>query len=190
MNIVGKFVNLDGLATHVAGLHFNGWHPNFVVVHNTSSPTLANYAEWRAHPEKHGNWTPEQWGRNLIGYYAGQGWHAGPHLFVCPDGILLFSPLTSPGVHSPSWNLRTWGVETVGEFESEPFDNGVADNLTGALAILHAAAKLDPAAYKLGVSGLHLHKEDPKTSHRNCPGKNIIKSDLVRDVQARMKQLI
>lgn len=185
--IVGRFVDLAGFQAHVDALKFDGWTPAFVVVHNTSAPTLANYAEWRAHPDKHGNWTPEQWGRNLASYYQGQGWSAGPHAFVCPDGILLFTPFTTPGVHSPSWNPRTWGVETVGEFESEQFDNGVADNLIGALAILHARVGLDPADYKFGTRGLHFHKEDPETTHKNCPGRNMNKAALVLAVSERMK---
>ena len=187
--IVGRFVDLAGFQAHVDALKFDGWTPAFIVVHNTSAPTLANYAEWRAHPDKHGNWTPEQWGRNLASYYQGQGWSAGPHAFVCPDGILLFTPLTTPGVHSPSWNSRTWGIETVGEFESEPFDNGPADNLIGALAILHARVGLDPADYKFGTRGLHFHKEDPETTHRSCPGRNMVKDALVFAVSEHIKAM-
>lgn len=181
--IIGKFVDLDGFQAHVAGLTFTGWQPAFVVVHNTSEPDLAIYADWRAHPERHSNWTPEQWGRNLAGYYAGMGWSSGPHAFVCPDGILLFSPFTAPGTHSPAWNSRTWGIETVGEFEREPFAGSPSQkNLVAVLGILHARLGLDPADYKFGVRGLHFHKEDPVTTHKACPGKNMVKKDLVGDV--------
>lgn len=189
MNIGGKFVDVAGFAAHVASLQFGAWRPSFVVVHNTSAPTLANYAEWRAHPEKHGNWTPEQWGRNLASYYAGMGWLAGPHAFVCPDGILLFTPFTQHGTHTPSWNSITWGIETVGEFESEPFDNGSRTNLIAALGILHNCVGLNPSDYKLGVRGLHFHKEDVKTTHRTCPGRNMVKPQLVADVASFMRNL-
>ena len=40
-----------------------------------------------------------------------------------------------------------------------------------ALAGLHRLAGLDPAT-------LRLHKEDPKTTHKFCPGKNISKADF------------
>ena len=46
---------------------------------------------------------PEGWARTLASYYIGQGWSAGPHAFVCPDGILLFTPFTEKGTHSPAW---------------------------------------------------------------------------------------
>jgi GH24 family phage-related lysozyme (muramidase) len=187
MNIVGKFVDLAGFAAHVEGLVFTVWTPQFVVVHNTSAPTLANYADWRAHPERHGNWTPEQWLKNLAGYYSGLGWNAGPHAFVCPDGVGLFTPFTQRGTHSPAWNSITWGIETVGEFETEPFDDGSKTNLIAVLGILHARIGLNPADYKFGVRGIHFHKEDPITTHKTCPGKNMVKADLVADVVAYMQ---
>lgn len=177
MFIVDKFVNIEEFDAHVASLQFGAWKPSFVVVHNTSAPTLANYAEWRAHPDKHGNWTPEQWGKNLASYYSGMGWSAGPHAFVCPDGVLLFTPFTQRGTHSPSWNSVSWGIETVGEFESEPFDNGSRTNLIAALGILHKAIGLSPQT-------MRFHKEDPKTTHRSCPGRNMVKAVLIMDVNA------
>lgn len=187
MNIVGKFVDVSGFSTHVAALQFTGWKPSFIVVHNTSSPSLANYAEWRANPEKHGHWIPEQWLQNLRGYYSDLGWNSGPHAFVTPDGIGLFTPFTQHGTHSPAWNSITWGVETVGEFETESFDNGVRDNLISVLGILHARIGLNPADYKFGVRGIHFHKEDPVTTHKTCPGKHMVKTDLVAAVVAYMQ---
>lgn len=184
MNIVGKFLAIADFQAYVNGVTFTGWKPSFVVVHNTSSPDLALYAEWLAHPQKHGSWTHEQWLRNLAGYYSGMGWQAGPHCFVCPDGVGLFTPLTQHGTHSPSWNSKTWGIETVGEFESEPFASPIADNLIKVLAVLSGKAGLDPAAYQFGRSGLHLHKEDPLTSHKSCPGRKVVKPTLVASVKA------
>jgi N-acetylmuramoyl-L-alanine amidase len=182
--IVGKFVDLNGFKAHVDTLQFTGWKPFFVVVHNTSEPDLATYADWRAHPEQHGRWTPEQWGRNLVGFYENQKppWSTGPHAFVCPDGILLFTPFTEHGTHSPSWNAVTWGIETVGEFEREPFEDGSRDNLIAVLGILHARIGLNPTDYHFGVRGIHFHKEDPKTTHKQCPGHNMVKKDLVAAV--------
>lgn len=187
MNIVGKFVDLAGFAAHVEGLVFTGWRPQFVVVHNTSAPTLANYADWRTHPERHGNWTPEQWLKNLAGYYSGLGWGSGPHAFVCPDGVGLFTPFTQRGTHSPAWNAITWGIETVGEFETEPFADPSRANLVAVLGILHARIGLNPADYKFGVRGIHFHKEDPITTHKTCPGRNMIKPELVADVVGYMQ---
>src|SRR5262249_28119783 len=40
----------------------------------------------------------------------------------------------------------------------------------------------DPTDYKVGVRGLHFHKEDVKTTHRSCPGRNMVKANLVDEV--------
>src|SRR5882724_7749781 len=182
--IVGKSFTPDVFETYFSTLKFNLWRPRFIVVHNTSAPDMKKWAEWQTRkPPIDG----PRWAQNLIGYYRDeQKWSAGPHLFVTPDGILAFSPLTGPGVHSPAWNSVTWGVETVGEFTSELFSGPVKDNLIAALAILYAAAGLQPAPYELGVRGMHLHKEDPVTTHKSCPGKNVVKADLVKAVQAEI----
>jgi hypothetical protein len=186
--IVGKsFTTPLAFENYVDGLLFNLWRPRFVVVHNTSAPDLKTYAaHWtRTYPI-----SDEQWMINLVGYYRDQQhWSGGPHLFVTPRSICVFTPLTGPGTHSPSWNSVSWGVETVGEFETDPFDNGVRDNLVAALAILHSKAGLQLLPYQLGVKGLHFHKEDPATSHRNCPGKNMVKVDLLSRVQASINSM-
>lgn len=184
MNIVGKFFpNLEGFQPYVEALPLTSAFPLFTVVHNSSVPDLALYAEWLAHPERHGHWTHEQWLRNLGAYYSSMGWHAGPHAFVCPDGVGLLTPLTQPGTHSPSWNSKTWGIETVGEFDRESFGGPVRNNLIQVLAVLHRKSHLDPAAYVFGKRGLHLHKEDPVTTHKSCPGKLLDKPELVSAVR-------
>jgi peptidoglycan hydrolase-like protein with peptidoglycan-binding domain len=184
MQLVGKSFSIDEFKSYVEGVTFNGWTPKFVVVHNTSSPTQALYKSW--HDRK--GWTIEQWLKNLASYYAGLGWNGCPHLFVAYDRICVLNDLRYRGTHSPSWNAFSWGVETVAEFESEVFSGGVKDNLIAALAILHNRIGLNPADYKLGVRGLHFHKEDIKTTHRNCPGRNLYKSLLVDDVVAYMNK--
>lgn len=178
MQIIGKGFSVLDFEQYVKSIQFNGWTPQFIVVHNTSVPTQALYKAWHSNPK----WTGEQWMLNLKDYYTKLGWLAGPHLFVGYDKIWVFSPLTNHGTHTPSWNKFTWGVETIAEFESEPFDGGVKDNLIAALAILHSRVGLNPADFKLGVRGLHFHKEDVATTHRDCPGKNLIKSVLVSNV--------
>lgn len=184
MKIISKSFLISEFETYVKNLKFNGWTPNFVVVHNTSSPTQVLYKSWHDRP----NWNMEQWGLNLANYYKGLGWSGCPHLFVGYDKILVLNDLTIHGTHTPSWNAFTWGVETAAEFETEPFDNGVKTNLIAVLSILHARVGLNPADFKLGVRGLHLHKEDKNTTHKNCPGKNLIKTDLVNSVVAYMNK--
>lgn len=174
--IVGKAFAAEAFAAYVKTLVFTAWRPEFIVLHNTGTPTLA---------ERPFGLT-EQHIRNLEAYYIGLGWHAGPHLFVDDRQIWVFSPLTAPGVHSPSWNAISWGVEMLGDYSREPFDRGrgllVQHNAVAALATLDAAIGLDS-------STLRLHHEDPKTTHRDCPGINVMKAAVIQKVHEAKEEL-
>jgi hypothetical protein len=173
--IVGKGFAPDDFANYVHGLRWASWRPHFVVLHNTGAPSLA---QWLSGPP------PAQRIASLEHYYRDQlGWSAGPHLFVAPDLIWVFTPLTVPGVHSPSWNLLSWGVEMVGDYSAEAFDEGkglqVQHNAIAALAALHEALGIDPAS-------LRLHREDPRTTHKDCPGDHVDKAAVIAAVQAAL----
>jgi hypothetical protein len=51
------------------------------------------------------------------------------------------------------------------------------------MATIHAALGISPSDFKLGIRGLHFHREDPKTAHKRCPGKNVVKADVIKRVQ-------
>jgi hypothetical protein len=178
--IVGKSFSAGQFEDYIKTIRFDAWRPRFVVVHNTSVPDRATWDGWQT---RNPPITDEKWAKNLESFYKGKGWSGCPHLFVTPAGVLVMNHLNRRGTHSPSWNSISWGVETVGEFDRDPFSSSIKDNLVAALAILHAAAGLQLLPYEKGVRGLHFHKEDPGTSHTNCPGRNIVKADLIRDVQ-------
>ena len=163
--IVGQSFTPDTFASYVATISFPTWRPQFVVLHNTAAPKLS---EWHSVP---GNVRM----KNLADFYQNvQKWSAGPHLFVADDLIWVFTPLNTSGVHSPSWNAITWGVEMVGDYASEPFGDAVRGNVLSALATLHSTLGLDP-------NTLRLHKEDPKTTHI-CPGSNVVKADIIQGI--------
>lgn len=141
--------------------------PQFVVVHNTQDPTLA------------------QWQRDggvkriagLVEYYRDElKWSGGPHLFVEDTGIWVFTPLTTPGVHSPSWNGVSWGVEIVGDYDKEVLSDDVKANALDALAALHEWAGWADVRLKL-------HKDDPKTEHTYCPGKAIDRAEFEQGIR-------
>jgi len=165
--IVGKGFTGPEFEDYVRTLRFDQWRPQFVVVHNTGDPT---FAEWHSVP-------PERRLAGLESYYRDdQQWSAGPHLFVADDKIWVFTPLTTPGVHSPSWNHVSWGMEIVGDYDHEVFRSDVRANVISALTTLHEAIGLDPLTLKL-------HKEDPRTTHTYCPGGHVSKNDIVSAIQ-------
>ena len=118
--------------------------------------------------------------RGLESYYRDDmKWSGGPHLFVADDLIWAFTPLTVPGVHSPSWNSMSWGVEIVGDYDHEELRPDVWQNAVSALSTLHMAAGLNP-------DSLRLHKEDPRTTHSYCPGVRIVKQTLIDAIHANV----
>jgi hypothetical protein len=171
--IVGRSFTAAEFTTYCKDLVLGAWRPQFIVVHNTYIP---NKTQWHAPPG------PAQRIKNLETFYRDtQKWSAGPHLFVADDCIWVFTPLTHPGVHSPSWNKVSWGVETVGDFETEAFDANTEENLICALAALHKRGNLDPGT-------IRFHKEDPLTTH-NCPGKNMVKGEIIARVRAALAEV-
>jgi len=165
--IVGERFTPPEFARYVDGLNLSKWQPDFVVLHNT----------WLPHLSAWGTVTGETRMRNLARYYASKGWRAGPHLFIADDFIWIFSPLTAPGTHSPSFNSQSWGVEVVGDYDVESFSGGVRSNTIAALATLHNRAGIDPASLKL-------HRDDPGTSHHGCPGRGIVRAEVIAEVMA------
>lgn len=171
--IVKKSFDPDGFRAYVAGLNFSAWTPEFIVLHNTQIPSLAQRPDGLTRKHIDG----------LLEYYWGEKhWSAGPHLFVDDRQIWVFTALTTPGVHSPSWNEIALGVEMLGDFDREEFDSGrglqVQELAVQAIAILSEALDLDPGS-------MRLHREDPETDH-HCPGDKVDKAEFIDKVRAAM----
>jgi hypothetical protein len=170
--IVGKGFTAAEFTDYVQTVRLTSWRPQFVVLHNTYIPRLA---DWHKVPG-------QQRMLSLQAYYRDtQHWSAGPHLFVADDLIWVFTSLDTPGVHSPSWNAISWGVELVGDYSTETLGAAVRTNASSALASLHMLAGIDPETLKL-------HREDTKTTHKHCPGPNVIKSDMITLVSAALSE--
>jgi N-acetylmuramoyl-L-alanine amidase CwlA len=171
---VNKAFSPEDFLVYAKGLAWVQWRPQFIVLHNTFIPSLAQ--------------RPNGFGIEdmyvFVDYYKNQQkWSAGPHLFIDDKQIWVFTPLTVPGVHSPSYNSISLGVEMLGDYSKEDFDSGrgllVQRNATSAIASLCIAIGLDPTTLKL-------HKEDPNTSHKDCPGRSVDKEDFIASVQTRI----
>jgi len=157
------------------------WQPAFPTLHNTGVPSLAQWIEMGATPQ-------ERWGASLNRYYAGMGWHAGPHFVVCPDYVWILSDPSEPGVSVSCWNTKTIGIEMVGNFEigGDEFASGlgakVRDNAVQVLALLaDSFSWRDLSDFVLGERGLHFHRECAR-DHHLCPGSKVDKADLLERV--------
>lgn len=170
----------EGFRKYVRDLPVSKWHPSMVVWHNTAAPSLAQWMKSAAQDKVAGFIPGITRIRNLEAFFRiNNGWSGCPHLFVANDLIWVMNPLTAPGVHSPSWNSISFGIEMIGDFDKEDDDSGeglkVKNNAIFATAILCETFGIDP---RLKIM---LHKQDPKTTH-DCPGKNI-----ARDKDAMMQ---
>jgi hypothetical protein len=170
-HIIGKSFTPTDFDTYCHSLQWTAWRPSFLVLHNTAAPSLQ---------DRPSGFT-QQHMQDFVTYYRDTlHWSAGPHLFIDDRRIWVFTPLTTPGVHSPSWNKQSLGIEMLGNYAIEPFTTGrgllVRQNTISVLTSLCSVLKIPPAA-------LRLHKEDPATTH-NCPGKNVIKQDIIKETEA------
>lgn len=165
----------DEFAPYVSTLRWKAWTPKFTVLHNTAEPNLAQWVHFGL-----GKVAGLQRVKNLNHYYAGMGWHSGPHIFVAPDLIWVACDLTADGVHASCYNRVSIGIEMVGDYSTESFNSGdgakVRDNAVATLAILHRALKIDPAS-------IRFHKECI-ADHHNCPGSNVVKGFVIERVKA------
>jgi len=183
--IVGAPFDADTFHAYCQSLKWNGWRPQFLALHNTWRPTLAQRPN--GFTKTHIN--------NLVGWYRDEQiekdtgkrlkgpWKGGPHLFVDDHQIWAFTPLTVQGRHSPSWNNIAIGIEMLGDYEVEDFDTGrglkVRRNAVAAMASLCEVLDFKP-------EDIRLHKEDTGTDHK-CPGRNVEKAAVIADIKAVME---
>lgn len=170
----GRGRNLVEMKSFVDGLPRATWASG-MVLHNTGAPTLPQ-------------WTPDNRAKRILSlerfFRDERGWNSAPHAFVDYDFVWNFSPYTSPGTHSPSWNGSKLGIEMVGNFAVGGDDPrtgrglAVVKNTAALFAMFHSHYGWDPDTIKL-------HKEDPRTTH-DCPGKSVNKGEFIAMVREYM----
>lgn len=170
----------DTFAAYVSTLQWHNWRPTKIVWHNTAAPSLAQWLK-SADADRAAKLVPGITRMTNLEYFF-QKWTGGPHLFIANDFIWVLNPLTTKGVHSPSFNSTSIGIEMVGDFAVEDDDTGeglkVKNNTIFATALLCDTLGIDPT-----MKSILLHKEDPRTTH-DCPGEHIArdKSAMVQAV--------
>lgn len=180
MPVDGRKLTIKEFREHVAGLKFFAPAPTMVVLHHTYRPTPETwqgsttiYAMRRTY-----NGTGYEWQDNLGKWH--RGWSAGPHLFIAPDGIWLFSPMTAPGIHASSWNDKSIGVEMVGDYDAQRPGGAILEQTVAVLAILLRRLGL-------GIDALKFHREEPYT-FKSCPGNAVTHEWINPLVQAAYDQ--
>jgi hypothetical protein len=175
---IGKRMTRAEFESYLRSLKFtSSFQPSFVTLHHTASPNLAQRPQ---------GFTAQHL-QNLREYYETTlGWSGAPHVFIDDqgDGIIVFQRMDRRGVHAVSFNRNSWGVEMLGDFDTESFTTGrgakVRDNAMQALAIMCKVLNVSASTIKF-------HRDDPKTT-KTCPGRNVTKQDVVERVSALLNE--
>jgi GH24 family phage-related lysozyme (muramidase) len=135
---------------------------SFIAVHATGAPyTLAPIGGAR------------RMTLGLLDYYKNrQRWKGGPHFFAMGDGrVYPGTPVHLPTVHSPSWNNIAIAVEAEGDYRKGQMDwkTGKGKVVWDTMAWVYAEL-LEWLNIDVDDKHIRFHREDPATSHRECPG--------------------
>lgn len=176
MEILRKKLTRAEFAEYMKTKTFGSVKPNEIVIHHTWRPTVAD-------------WDGERTVDGLKRYYEGQGWEAGPHIFVGPDGIWLFTDMAEVGIHAGAGNA-TWiqngkelqgytfknaklksysiGIEVVGDYDEQVWDGEVKLNALSCISTLQKYLQIS-------FDQMFFHRD---FSTKTCPGKAITRDWL------------
>lgn len=160
---VGLAWSLEAFGKYLQTLARPSW-AKAVCLHYTASPSLSDRPDGLS----------TQHVINLRDYYADEcGWPCGPHLFVDDHKVHGMSPLEKPGRHASSFNKFAFGIEVLGEYDSEDplIGRGLAcwQNATAATRML-----LEWIGQPANSATVLFHREGPKTK-KTCPGRKVKK---------------
>ncbi len=173
MKIIRKKLTKSEFSGYLKTKTFGTIRPSEIVLHHTWKPTLET-------------WNGEKTIDGLKNYYESLGWPAGPHIFVAPDGIWLFTDINEVGIHAGAGNA-VWGkngkeysgysvyggklkkysvgVEIVGNYDEKVWEGDVLQNSLACLSSLKKNLDISNESIKF-------HRDfSPKT----CPGNAITK---------------
>jgi hypothetical protein len=188
MQIVNRMLNKKDFDLYINEKAFGTVKPTSIILHHTWRPTVS---EWQGQKSIDG----------LKTYYEGKGWNAGPHLFICQEGIWLFTDMYRVGIHASAGNatyvnkitgkevkgfygsegngttllrLKEYsiGIEMVGDYDVVKPSGAILDNTLFVIKTLMA---------RLGIDNDHIffHRDfDPKT----CPGAAVTKEWLFQEL--------
>jgi len=139
-NPIKKCLTLEQFKKYIRGKEFYPNMPYRLVLHHTFRPT-----------EK--DWSGKKTIDALDKYYRGLGWNGnGPHIFIAPDGIWLFTDMKYQGTHAGEGNYRSIGIEVVGNYDGAKWSGKIKEQALGVIdALLNEL--------NLGTDAIHFHRE-------------------------------
>lgn len=124
MKVINKKFSPKGFAQYIKDLAVPWRQIDKLVLHHTSSPVET----WKASGSM----------LHYFNLYKSRGWKTGPHIFIAPDGIWMFTPISKQGTHAgPEGNSGSIGIEIVGRyFDSVPTDDTLCKYVALVIEVL------------------------------------------------------
>ena len=154
------------------------------------TPLVARWAQgivlhhtWKPVPSQwHGMSTMEA----ICKYYERKGWTTTPHLFIVTgstdssvDGIWQMTPLNLQGTHAGAWNRTHWGIEVVGNYDTQGWREETKDLVISTMVEL-----LRWRSINFKTSTVIGHRETG--SKKTCPGSAIDMYEIRRIIQEEL----
>lgn len=160
MDIIGKCLTADAFKSYVESKSFGFISPNKIVLHHTYIPNLT---QWKGLGSI----------MAMKKVYEGKKWSTGPHLYIAPEGIWLFSDMAKDGTHAGKGNWLSIGIEMVGDYRFNKPSGMVWELAKYAITTLNK---------KLGlkVADIKFHRDFMPTE---CPGNAIQKDWVIKELE-------
>lgn len=158
MQIIGKVMTASEFVDYVEHLDLPAPRANRVFLHHTWKPTPETWHGYDTILGMKAYYEQQIW-TDLDGQVY-EGWTVGPHIFVAPDGIWLFSDLRYDGVGVYGHNYRSRHIEMVGNYDYQLPSGSILDDTVAVLGILHERLGLS-------IEDLAFHRD---FSTKTCPG--------------------
>ena len=148
---IGRALSPREFSAYLAGYDFGPIAPDYLVLHHTAIPTLAQWtageaglslAQIMGKRRTTGSWTLD----GMRDQYIGKGWISGPHLFIDERWIWLFSEMRDFGVHAAWGNSHrvgghihySIGIEVLGDYTQQTWPPAIARMVGFAVGALRA----------------------------------------------------
>ncbi len=154
MEILNQFLNRKDFVKYLKNKDFDR-NIDKIILHHTSDEVR----DWK------GN-------QSILGYkkmYEDKGWISGPHLFIAPEGIYLFTDINIQGIHANDGNKGSIGIEMVGNYDDSFPNNHIWKNTE--LVLINLLIK-----FNLKIKDIHFHRE--YNNQKSCPGRAVTKREI------------
>lgn len=156
--MIGRSLSVSEWNDYIAQYDFGPVAPSRLVLHHTFIPNLS---QWRGLASM----------RGMQDYYRQLGWSAAPHIYVAPDGIWLFTPMSQVGIHAGSGNSGVtngvwWysiGLEMVGHYDAVRPSGKVWEYARVVMSSISKRLKIAPRQL------ISFHRDYPD-AFKSCPG--------------------